>query len=91
MTEQLLAITTVCILCYHSINLFTSFFIGGGSSWKREEGPSCKPCGYFKIRDGGVALASSRPPIADSTASDATIAEDTMIDEFSLGRLVQAD
>ena len=38
-----------------------------------------------------MALASSRPPIADSTASDATIAEDTMIDEFSLGRLVQAD
>ena len=38
-----------------------------------------------------MALASSRPPIADSTASDTTTAEDTMIDEFSLGRLVQAD
>ena len=79
-TEQLLAITTVCILCYHFIKLFTSFFIGRGSSWKREEGPICKPC-----------VSTRGPPIADSTASDTTIAEDTMIDEFSSGRLVQAD
>ena len=32
------------LLCYHFIKLFTSFFIGRGSSWKREEGPICKPC-----------------------------------------------
>ena len=59
------------LLCYHFIKLFTSFFIGRGSSWKREEGPICKPC-----------VSTRGPPIADSTASDTTIAEDTMIDEF---------
>ena len=59
------------LLCYHFIKLFTSFFIGRGSSWKREEGPICKPC-----------VSTRGSPIADSTASDTTIAEDTMIDEF---------